>query len=57
VLTGALRASIEADLEHDASGFAGIVVAQVPYAAFVEFGTSRQRAMPFLREALESVAE
>jgi HK97 gp10 family phage protein len=57
VLTGALRDSIEASLDHDAEGFFGVVIAQVPYAGFVEFGTSRQRPQPFLREALESVAE
>ncbi len=45
--TGALRDSIHAE--------PGKVVVEVPYAAFVEYGTSDTPAQPFLRPAADTV--
>lgn len=56
--TGNLRASIavETYAGHRAGyGVAKAVVAGAPYAAFVEFGTSRSAAQPFLTPAFEAV--
>jgi HK97 gp10 family phage protein len=55
VLSGRLRASIKVVPTDDPLGFR--VVADVPYASFVEFGTSRQPANPFLRRALAESAD
>lgn len=54
VLTGALRDSIHVQ---GAGGDAAEadVVADVPYAAYVEFGTSTRHAEPFLRPAADAV--
>lgn len=54
--TGFLRANIRAEVESVLRDMAGRVVAGATYSAFVEFGTSRMRAQPFLVPALESVA-
>jgi HK97 gp10 family phage protein len=55
VRTGRLRESIHVTPETEA-GFAGVaqagVVADAPYAGFVEFGTSRMSPRPFLGPAL-----
>lgn len=45
--TGALRDSIHAE--------PGKVVVEVPYAAFVEYGTSDTPAQPYLRPAADTV--
>lgn len=50
--TGRLRASITWAMESDARGLLAIVGTNVVYAPFVEFGTSRMAAQPFLRPAL-----
>lgn len=49
--TGALRASIVAE----ASGGEWSVDATQPYAGFVEFGTSKMRAQPFMTPAFSAV--
>lgn len=48
--TGALAGSIT----KIGAGLRWIVVALVAYAAFVEWGTSRMAAQPYMRPALES---
>jgi HK97 gp10 family phage protein len=54
VRTGALRASIRA--ERTPGGYAVRAGGgAVDYAAYVEFGTRRMAAQPYLRPALESV--
>jgi HK97 gp10 family phage protein len=52
--TGALRDSI-ASHAADSSTAEAEIIAEVPYAAFVEFGTSLMEAQPFLRPALDAV--
>lgn len=52
--TGRLRSSIAEELRHDGSGLVEIVGTDVEYAPFVELGTSRARAQPFLRPAAEA---
>lgn len=49
--TGRLRGSI--DVVRDGNNH--VVVTDAPYAGFVEFGTSRQPAQPFLGPAAETV--
>ena len=51
--TGALRESIETDAARVLTELAGLVVAGADYAAFVEHGTSRMAAQPFLFPAFE----
>jgi HK97 gp10 family phage protein len=50
--TGRLRSSVTHELDQDAQGVVGIIGTDVDYAPFVEFGTSRASAQPFLRPAL-----
>lgn len=50
--TGRLRASISHALDRDGRGLVGVVGTDVDYAPFVELGTSRAPAQPFLRPAL-----
>lgn len=50
--TGRLRASIGHALDHDSRGLVGVVGTDVDYAPYVELGTSRAGAQPFLRPAL-----
>jgi HK97 gp10 family phage protein len=52
--TGALQASIAAHPGTSPIAEAQII-ASVDYAAFVEFGTSRQAAQSYLRAALDAV--
>lgn len=54
--TGRLRASIHHVPGRDARGFYVQVGTNVNYAGFVEFGTRRMRAQPFLRPALARAA-
>lgn len=49
--TGRLRGSI--DVQRDGNNHA--VVTDVPYAPFIEFGTTRMPAQPFLGPAAETV--
>ncbi len=57
--TGHLLASIRADLgdvEDSEEAFDPVqVIADTPYASFVEFGTSRMEAEPFLGPAVEEI--
>jgi hypothetical protein len=50
--TGRLRASIAWRIERDAIGLHAKVGSNVAYAAYVEFGTRRMAARPYLRPAL-----
>lgn len=50
--TGRLRASIGRALDRDGRGLVGVVGTDVDYAPYVELGTSRAGAQPFLRPAL-----
>jgi HK97 gp10 family phage protein len=50
--TGRLRSSITHSLERDVAGLVAVVGTDVDYAPFVELGTSRAAAQPFLRPAL-----
>lgn len=54
--TGRLRSSIGNQLGRDAIGLVAIVGTDVEYAPYVELGTSKMAAQPFLRPAL-GVAE
>lgn len=53
--TGALASSIHVDLEFSDGHPGAVIVADVPYAAFVELGTYDTPAQPFLRPAIEEV--
>jgi HK97 gp10 family phage protein len=53
--TGRLRASITHSLERDSQGLVAKVGTNVDYAGYVELGTSRAPAQPFLRPALAEV--
>jgi HK97 gp10 family phage protein len=54
-LTGALAVSIRVDMTTDGEDRAVEILADVPYAGYVEFGTSDTPAQPFLRPALDEV--
>ena len=47
--TGNLRASIRTELE----ALSAVIISGADYSAYVEFGTSRMRAQPFMFPALE----
>jgi HK97 gp10 family phage protein len=53
--TGALAASIHVEVESQDGHPGVVIIADVPYAAFVELGTSDTPAQPFLRPAIEEV--
>ena len=59
VRTGHLMASIHVELGENMEGQAAFdpvqVIADTPYASFVEFGTSKMKAQPFLGPAAEQV--
>lgn len=50
--TGRLRASITWQIERDARGLLAMIGTNVEYARFVELGTVRAPAQPYLRPAL-----
>ncbi|WP_375374084.1 HK97-gp10 family putative phage morphogenesis protein [Hymenobacter aerilatus] len=50
--TGRLRSSIHTEIS--SNGLSGVVGTNVSYAPFVELGTTRQRAQPFLFPAYEA---
>ena len=52
VLTGQLRESIHAD--EDGDGLGGSVSTDVRYAVFVEYGTSKMAAEPFMGPAADA---
>lgn len=54
--TGRLRASITESLQRDAAGLVEVIGTDVDYAPYVELGTSRAPAQPFLRPALAAEA-
>lgn len=54
--TGRLQASITYVITHDARGIVGIVGTNVTYALYVELGTYKMAAQPFLRPALDAVS-
>lgn len=54
--TGRLRSSIVMKRGRDGRGFYVEVGTSVTYAPFVEFGTSKQRAQPFLTPAIAQAA-
>lgn len=54
--TGTLARSIEMFVGEDGSGHLEVMVgSSLRYAGFVEFGTSRTPAQPYLRPALDQV--
>lgn len=55
VRTGALRDSIGYEVRRAPRGPVLVVFAAVPYAIYVEFGTSRMGARPYLRPAIAQV--
>lgn len=52
--TGRLRSSITNELGTDAEGLVAVIGTDVEYAPYVELGTSRMAAQPFLLPALEA---
>ena len=53
VLTGRLRASITNEVKKEGDGYMGKVGTTVEYAPYVEFGTKRSRAKPYLFPAMK----
>jgi HK97 gp10 family phage protein len=54
--TGRLRSSITWRLGRDNVGLAAIIGTNVSYAPYVEFGTTRTPARPFLRAGIEAAS-
>lgn len=50
--TGALKDSIDSAVSKQESTISTTVYADTPYAAYVELGTSMQRAQPYLKPAV-----
>lgn len=55
--TGYLRSTIYGRVVADPTGWRAVVGASADYAGFVEYGTSRQIAQPFLRPAYQTMIE
>lgn len=55
VATGRLRSSITTAVGQDGDGVYGLVGSDVEYAAYVELGTSRRAATPYLVPAVLEV--
>lgn len=51
---GRLRSSITNEIGTDAQGLVAVIGTNVEYAPYVELGTSRMAAQPFLLPALEA---
>jgi HK97 gp10 family phage protein len=54
--TGFLRSNIEADVSRVLRDAVGYVISGADYSSFVEFGTSRMAAQPFMFPAYEANA-
>lgn len=54
VRTGRLRGSITSELRRDAGGLVVVIGTATSYAPYVELGTRKMRARPFLRPALSA---
>ena len=54
--TGRLRDSITNELGRDSIGLYALIGSNVEYAIYVELGTSRMAAQPFLRPALQAAS-
>ena len=52
VRTGALQASIQKSVSATSKGWLGRIWTSWPYAAFMEYGTSRVLARPYMRPAV-----
>ena len=52
--TGRLRSSVAYEVARDGRDIVGRVGTDVNYAPYIEFGTRRMRAQPFLRPALSA---
>lgn len=50
--TGRLQAGVEVDTESHSTGIRVELRDDVPYAPYVEYGTRRNRAQPFMRPAM-----
>ena len=57
VRTGYMRDHIVGAVEDGDKTVMGTVTSEAPYSGFVEFGTVRMDAQPFLRPALDTVRE
>jgi HK97 gp10 family phage protein len=59
VVTGELRDSHDTDINQDESGdkIEGMVYTECPYAVFVNLGTPKQSAEPYMVNALDSISE
>lgn len=55
--TGFLRDSIDFEVRHTQTGWAIVVFAGADYALYVELGTSRMDAQPFLRPVLDRIGD
>lgn len=52
--TGRLRSSITSEIGQDGQGLVAAIGTNVEYAPYIELGTSRMAAQPFLLPALEA---
>ena len=52
--TGRLRSSIANEIGQDGEGLVAVIGTNVEYAPYVELGTSKMAAQPFLLPALEA---
>lgn len=52
--TGRLRSSITNEIGQDGEGLVAVIGTNVEYAPYVELGTSKMAAQPFLLPALEA---
>lgn len=54
VRTGTLRRSIHTEIEYpDQNRVVALIGPDAPYGVYVEYGTSRMRAQPYLRPAVD----
>lgn len=57
VKTGALQGSINREITQKGGKIQGRIFTNIPYAVYMEYGTSRIEARPFMRPALNENAE